>query len=68
VLTTLLASRNLKIANHTRIRDAVDLYAAGSMDFIDAYNIAYMKSKEQTRVATFDNKHYKRVAGITAVW
>jgi predicted nucleic-acid-binding protein len=65
VLTTLLASRNLKIANHTKIGHAAVLYASGTMDFIDAYNIAYMRSKEYTKVATFDVKHYKRVDGIS---
>ena len=37
VLTTLLSSRNLKIANHARTNDAVALYSSGNMDFIDAY-------------------------------
>ena len=65
VLTTLLASRNLKIANHTKIGHAAVLYASGAMDFIDAYNIASMRSKEYTKVATFDVKHYKKVDGIS---
>jgi predicted nucleic-acid-binding protein len=45
VLATLLVSRNLKIANHAKISHAVGLYASGNMDFIDAYNIAYMRSR-----------------------
>jgi len=65
VLTTLLASRNLKIASHAKISHAVGLYASGNMDFIDAYNIAYMRSKECTKVATFDLRHYKKVEGIS---
>ena len=68
VLATLIASRNLKIANSARISDAVHLYSSGNMDFIDAYNIAYMKSKDCTRAATFDSKHYKKVEGITTIW
>lgn len=67
VLSTLLSSRNLKIAGHARISEAVRLYAAGNMDFIDAYNIAYMRSKEYTKVATFDSKHFKKVEGISIV-
>ncbi len=67
VLTTLLASRNLKIANHTRVNHAVGLYSSGNMDFIDAYNIAHMKSKELTKVATFDVKHYGKVEGTTVI-
>jgi predicted nucleic-acid-binding protein len=64
VLGTLLASRNLRIANHAKIAHAAGLYSSGSMDFIDAYNIAYMRSKMYTRVATFDSKHYKKVEGF----
>jgi len=64
VLGTLLASRNLKIANHAKIAHAAGLYSSGNMDFIDAYNIAYMRSKVYNRVATFDSKHYKKVEGI----
>ncbi len=67
VLTTLLASRNLKIAGHARISEAVQLYASGNMDFIDAYNIAYIKSKEYTKIATFDSKHFKKVEGLSIV-
>ena len=67
VLTTLLASRNLKIANHARISEAVHLYTSGNMDFIDAYNIACIKSKEYTKIATFDSKHFKKVEGISMV-
>jgi predicted nucleic-acid-binding protein len=67
VLSTLLFSRNLKIASHTRINEAARLYAAGNMDFIDAYNIAYIRSKEYTKVATFDSKHFKKVDGISIV-
>ena len=67
VLITLLSSRNLKIANSARISDAAQLYASGDMDFIDAYNIAYMKSKGFTKVATFDHKHYKKIEGIITI-
>ena len=65
VLSTLLSSRNLKIASHARINEAVRLYAVGNMDFIDAYNIAYVRSKGYSRVATFDSKHFKKVDGIS---
>lgn len=65
VITTLLASRNLKIASHARISEAVRLYASGNMDFIDACNIAYLKSKEFTKIATFDSKHFKKVEGLS---
>lgn len=67
VLTTLLSSRKLRIAGHGRIREAVRLYAAGNMDFIDVYNIAYVRSKDYSKVATFDHKHFSKVEGISIV-
>jgi uncharacterized protein len=67
VLATLLASKNLRIANHARVGEAVKLYASGNMDFVDAYNIAYVKSKEHTKIATFDVKHFKKIEGLTIV-
>jgi predicted nucleic-acid-binding protein len=67
VLATLLVSRNLKISGHALISAAVELYASGNMDYIDAYNIAFMKSKGCTKVATFDSKHFKKVDGISLV-
>jgi hypothetical protein len=53
VLSTLLILilQNLKIANHAKISHAVVLYASGKMCYFDAYNIAYMKSKEYTKAA-----------------
>ncbi len=65
VLIALLSTRNLKIANSARISASVQFYVSGNMDFNDAYNIAYMKSKELAKIATFDLKHYKKVDGIS---
>ena len=44
VVETILETKNLKVANHSRVKEAIDLYSSGKMDFIDAYNIAYMKA------------------------
>lgn len=68
VVDTILETKNLKVANHSRVKEAIDLYSSGKMDFIDAYNIAYMKAKDFKKVATFDVKHFKNIEGITPVW
>jgi uncharacterized protein len=68
VVDTILETKNLKVANHSRVKEAVSLYISGKMDFIDAYNIAYMKSKDFTKVATFDAKHFKNIEGISNIW
>ena len=67
VIDTILETRNLKVANHSRVKEAVALYSAGKMDFIDACNIAYMRSKDFKKVATFDVKHFKNREGISNV-
>ena len=68
VVETILETKNLKVANHSRVKEAVDLYSTGKMDFIDAYNIAYIKAKDFKKVATFDVKHFKNIEGVSNVW
>src|SRR4030042_3369516 len=68
VIDSILDTKNLKIANQTRIKEAVGFYASGKADFIDAYNISYIKKKRFKKVATFDVKHFKNVEGITSIW
>ena len=68
VIETILETRNLKVANHFRVKETIALYSAGKMDFIDAYNIAYMKAKDFKKVATFDVKHFKNIEGVSNVW
>lgn len=68
VVDTILETRNVKMANNARVKEAIGLYASEKMDFIDAYNIAYMKAKDYKKVATFDIKHFKNVEGITPIW
>jgi predicted nucleic-acid-binding protein len=68
VVDTILETKNIKVANHSRVKEAVDLYYSGKMDFIDAYNITYIKAKNFKKVATFDANHFKNVEGITLEW
>lgn len=68
VIDTILETKNIRVANHARIKEAIVLYASDRMDFIDAYNITYMKSKDYQRVATFDIKHFKNIKEIMLIW
>ena len=68
VVETILETKNLKVANHSRVKEAIALYSTGKMDYIDASNIAYMKAKDFKKVATFDVKHFKNIEGISNVW
>ncbi len=68
VVETILETKNIKVANHARIREAIDLYAAGKIDFIDAYNISYMRAAGYRKISTFDMKHFKNIEGIAPIW
>ena len=68
VIDTILETKNIKTANHERIKEAISLYASGKMDFIDAYNIFYIKARGHKKVATFDVKHFKNIEGIAPIW
>ena len=68
VIDTILETKNVKVTNHSRVKEAVNLYTLRRMDFIDAYNIAYIKAKGFNKVATFDVKHFKNIEGVTLAW
>ena len=68
VIETILETKNIRVANHSRVKEAINNYATGKIDFIDDYNIAYMKSKDSKKVATFDAKHFKNIEGVSNVW
>ena len=68
VVDTILETKNIRVANHSRVKEAINNYAAGKIDFIDAYNVAYIKSRGLKKVATFDVKHFKNIEGLTHIW
>lgn len=68
IIDTILETKNIKVANHLKVKDAIRLYESGRMDFIDAYNITYIKVKDYKKVATFNKKHFRNIDGITIIW
>jgi len=68
VIDTILETRNIRVANHARVKETIILYALGKVDFIDGYNISLIKTKGYKNVATFDIKHFKNVEGVTFIW
>ena len=46
------------------ITEALSAYTQANVDFIDAFNAAWMRQRGLRRVATFDAKHYSRLDGI----
>lgn len=58
---------NLQCDESSRILLALDAYVHQNIDFIDAYHAFYMKDRELTRVATYDRKHFARIAWVEIV-
>jgi len=46
------------------ITEALSSYVESNVDFIDAFNAAWMRQRGVKRVITFDAKHYSRLDGI----
>ena len=68
IIDTILETKNLKVSNNARVKEATSMYALKNIDFIDAYNIAYLKAKDLKKIATFDSKHFKNIEGVMPVW
>jgi len=54
----------LQVADSDLILQAVVWYADRNVDFIDAFNAAWMQSQGLEVVCTFDRKHFSRLEGI----
>ncbi len=46
------------------ILQAIVPYADKNVDFIDAFNAAWMVKNNVDKIYTFDQKHFKRFGGI----
>jgi predicted nucleic-acid-binding protein len=57
----------LEIVDGDLVLQAIHWYVEKNIDFIDAYNAAWMLDKGITRACTFDKKHFSRIDGIATV-
>jgi predicted nucleic-acid-binding protein len=64
VLEAILDTRNLRVPNHAMVREAVELYGRGGMDFPDACTIVWLRSGSRKRVASFRNEILMRREGF----
>lgn len=60
----ILNTPGLEIAESDLVLQAVTWYAEKNVDFIDAYNAAWMPAHDLQAVCTFDRKHYARLEGL----
>lgn len=61
----ILNTPGLKVADADLVVAAITAYAEKNVDFIDAYNAAWLLAQGIQTVYTFDNKHFSRLEGLT---
>ena len=63
----ILNTRGLAVESRDLLARAALLYESLQIDFIDAYNGLWMGEHQLSKVLTFDQKHFKCIAGIEAL-
>lgn len=61
----ILNTPGLDVADGELILQAITWFTEKNVDFIDAYNAAWMRSLDLKIACTFDQKHFSRLEGIT---
>ncbi len=64
LLNAILHTHGVEVSDKTVVSEAIALFRDGTIDFIDAWIIAFAKTFEVRAVYTFDRKHFKGVEGI----
>ena len=67
LLHAILHTRGLEVGDKALVADAVAVYLDTSMDFIDAWVVAFARAADVRSIYTFDRKHFKGVEGIDMV-
>ena len=63
----ILNTPGIKISDEDLVLQAILWHVEKSVDFIDAYNAAWMEKRELKTVLTFDQKHFKRFEELTVI-
>lgn len=63
----ILNTPGLDVVDGELMLQAMTWFTEKNVDFIDAYNAAWMRSLELKIACTFDQKHFSRLEGITVM-
>lgn len=66
MVLAILNTDGLNVIDSELILQAIAHYADKNVDFIDAFNAAWMIKNDVSKVYTFDQKHFHRFEGISA--
>ncbi len=62
----ILNTTGLDVIDSDLLLQAIIHYSDKNVDFIDAFNAAWMVKNDVDKIYTFDQKHFKRFEGIAA--
>lgn len=68
VVEAIMGTRNLTVADGQLVSAAAEYYGAGEVSFADAYNLAYVRSMRERRMATFDRRRTGGAADVEHYW
>lgn len=63
-ILAILNTPGLEIAESDQLLQAMSWYVDQNVDFIDAFNAAWLLNRSLTTIYTFDRKHFSRLAGL----
>jgi len=63
----ILNTPGLEVADGDLVLQAISRYAEKNVDFIDAYNAAWLLAQKIKVTYTFDRKHFSRLEGVTVM-
>jgi predicted nucleic-acid-binding protein len=61
----MLNTPGLEVGDGDLVLQAITWFAEKNIDFIDAYNAAWLLAQEMNVACTFDPMHFSRIEGIT---
>lgn len=64
LLNAIVHTHGVEVSDKSVVSNAIALYGDGTIDFIDAWIIAFAKAADVRAVYTFDRKHFKGIAEI----
>lgn len=67
MVESIVTTPNLDCDDAETVLQALDLYAARNVDFIDAYHAVHLQRAGLRRIATYDRKHFGRVPWLEVV-
>ena len=64
LLRAILNTEGLNVQNGEILENALDIFDKGNIDFVDAYIISFMRSRNMTRIYSYDKKHLSKFKDI----